>query len=50
MRDDAEVRPCCLLWAHDGHEADLRAYEDEVLALVPETGGELWIPLPSTQS
>jgi len=41
MPDDTEVRLCCLLWAHDGHEADLRAYEDKVLALVPGTGGEL---------
>lgn len=28
-----------LLWAHPGHEAELVAYEDRVLALVPGHGG-----------
>lgn len=36
---DAEIRLCCLLWAQPGQEAGLRAYEDKVLALVPEHGG-----------
>jgi uncharacterized protein (DUF1330 family) len=32
---------CVLLWAHDGQEAALVAYEDEVLALVPAHGGSV---------
>jgi uncharacterized protein (DUF1330 family) len=27
---------CCLLWAHPGREEDLVAYEDRVLALIPD--------------
>ena len=30
---------CVLLWAVDGQEANLSAYEDEALALIPEYGG-----------
>ena len=30
---------CVLLWSVDGQERHLSAYEDEVLALVPEYGG-----------
>ena len=30
---------CVLLWAVDGQEHRLSAYEDEVLALIPEYGG-----------
>jgi len=30
---------CVLLWPVDGQEASLSAYEDEVLALIPEHGG-----------
>ena len=30
---------CVLLWSVDGQEDQLSAYEDEVLALVPEYGG-----------
>jgi uncharacterized protein (DUF1330 family) len=30
---------CVLLWSVDGQEGHLSAYEDEVLALVPEYGG-----------
>lgn len=37
--DDEEIRLCCLLWAHPGQEAAMTAYEDRVLALVPEHGG-----------
>lgn len=33
------VELCVLLWAHPGHEDDLVAYEDRVLALVPAHGG-----------
>ncbi|MGA8116210.1 MAG: hypothetical protein WCA46_21335 [Actinocatenispora sp.] len=29
----------CLLWARPGHDAELTAYEDRVLAFVPEHGG-----------
>jgi hypothetical protein len=38
MGDD-EVLLCCLLWARDGQAAGLTAYEDAVLALIPEHGG-----------
>lgn len=36
---DTPVELCVLLWAHPGHDADLVAYEDRVLALVPAHGG-----------
>ena len=36
-----ELTLCCLLWAHPGTESDLVAYEDRVLALLPEHGIEL---------
>ena len=36
---DDQIQLCCLLWAHPGQEDGLRAYEDRVLALVPEHGG-----------
>ncbi|NLP84013.1 hypothetical protein HF576_09140 [Microbacterium sp. CFH 90308] len=39
MRDGLTL--CCLLWAHPGTESDLVAYEDRVLALLPEHGIEL---------
>jgi uncharacterized protein (DUF1330 family) len=32
---------CCLLWAHPGHESGLIAYEDRVLALLPDHGATL---------
>jgi uncharacterized protein (DUF1330 family) len=35
------IHLCCLLRARPGAERDLNAYEDAVLALVPEHGGEL---------
>ncbi|MFB9658983.1 hypothetical protein ACFQS3_12885 [Glycomyces mayteni] len=35
------IELCCLLRARPGREADLHAYEDRVLALVPEHGGLL---------
>lgn len=34
-----QIQLCCFLWAHPGQEAALTAYEDRVLALVPEHGG-----------
>jgi uncharacterized protein (DUF1330 family) len=37
----APLHLCCLLWAHPGTERALTAYEDKVLALVPEHGGQL---------
>ncbi|MFT4126981.1 MAG: hypothetical protein QM662_12235 [Gordonia sp. (in: high G+C Gram-positive bacteria)] len=40
-RDDDEVLLCCLLWAHDGEVAGLSAYEDTVLALIEEHGGQV---------
>jgi len=30
---------CVLLWAHPGAEEALTAYEDQVLALIPDHGG-----------
>lgn len=32
---------CCLLWAVPGQERAMTAYEDDVLALVPEHGGRV---------
>ena len=32
---------CVLLWAHPGAEEALTAYEDQVLALVPDYGGKV---------
>lgn len=32
---------CCLLWAREGEAAGLGAYEDRVLALIPEHGGQV---------
>lgn len=39
--DHGEVLLCCLLWAHEGEAAGLTAYEDRVLALLPEHGGQV---------
>jgi len=36
-----EVNLCVLLWAHEGREADLSAYEDRVLGLLAEHDGHL---------
>jgi hypothetical protein len=38
---DGEIVLCCLLWARHGEAAGLSAYEDRVLALVPNHGGEV---------
>ena len=38
---DGQVELCVLLWAHAGHDAELVAYEDRVLALVPGHGGKV---------
>lgn len=35
---DSEITLCCLLWAHPGAEEALVAYEDGVLALLPDHG------------
>lgn len=35
------IRLCVLLWEKPGRAHDLTAFEDEVLALVPEHGGRL---------
>jgi uncharacterized protein (DUF1330 family) len=32
---------CVLLWPRPGRDDDLTAYEDQVLALVPEHGGQV---------
>lgn len=40
MSDDP-IELCCTLRARPGLEAAMSAYEDAVLALVPEHGGEL---------
>ena len=39
--DETALHLCCLLWAYPGTEKDLVAYEDAVLALVPDHGGRL---------
>ena len=31
---------CCLLWAHEGKAEALHAYENRVLQLIQEHGGE----------
>ena len=36
-----EVNLCVLLWAHEGRDADLSAYEDEVLGMLAEHGGQI---------
>jgi len=36
-----EVTLCVLLWAREGREADLGAYEDHVLSLLAEHGGQV---------
>lgn len=38
---DAPIELCCLLRALPGAERAMTAYEDEVLALIPEHGGEV---------
>jgi hypothetical protein len=38
---DSELTLCCLLWSRPGEEAALVAYEDRVLALLPDHGIEL---------
>jgi hypothetical protein len=38
---DSPIQLCCFLWAHLGQEVALTAYEDRVLALVPEHGGSV---------
>ena len=35
------IQLCCLLWAHDGAAEALHAYEDKVLQLIEEHGGEV---------
>ncbi|UYM06364.1 hypothetical protein [Solicola gregarius] len=39
--EDDEVQLCCLLWANDREAVGLTEYEDRVLALVPEHGGQV---------
>jgi hypothetical protein len=41
VTDVSEIVLCCLLWAVPGHEAAMSAYEDRVLALIPEHGAEV---------
>jgi len=36
-----EVNLCVLLWAHDGRDADLSAYEDQVLGMLAEHDGQV---------
>ena len=36
-----EVNLCVLLWAHDGRDAELSAYEDKVLGLLAEHDGHV---------
>lgn len=39
-----------LLWAHPGHEQELIAYEDTVLALIPAHGGRVLSRVRRTDS
>jgi uncharacterized protein (DUF1330 family) len=39
--DPVAMTMCVLLWARPGEDAALAAYEDRVLALVPEHGGQV---------
>ena len=36
-----EVNLCVLLWAHEGRDADLSTYEDQVLGLLAEHDGHV---------
>ena|ERR1700744_4363023 len=36
-----EVNLCVLLWAHEGHDAELSAYEDQVLGWLGEHDGKV---------
>ncbi|HJX99988.1 MAG TPA: hypothetical protein VJ351_04160 [Streptosporangiaceae bacterium] len=36
-----EVNLCVLLWAHEGRDAELSAYEDQVLSLLAEHDGHV---------
>lgn len=38
---EESIRLCCLLWAHEGEAEALHAYEDRVLRLISEHGGEV---------
>jgi uncharacterized protein (DUF1330 family) len=38
---EGPIRLCCLLWAHEGEAEALHAYEDRVLGLITEHGGEV---------
>ena len=38
---EESIELCCLLWAHEGRTEALHAYEDTVLRLVDEHGGEV---------
>lgn len=38
---DNPILLCCLLWAHGGEAEALHAYEDRVLQLIEEHGGEV---------
>lgn len=39
--DGGEILLCCFPWARPGEEEGLKAYEDEVLSLIPQHDGEL---------
>ncbi|GGU33726.1 hypothetical protein GCM10007979_35950 [Nocardioides albus] len=41
IRSDGPIRLCCLLWAQGGEAEALHAYEDRVLELISEHGGEV---------
>src|SRR5579859_6477960 len=36
-----EVNLCVLLWAHEGRDADLSAYEDQVLGMLADHDGQI---------
>ncbi len=41
MTDEAEIILCCLLYAREGEEVGLSAYEDRVLALLQRHGAQI---------
>ena len=38
---EGAIRLCCLLWAHGGEADALHGYEDRVLRLISEHGGDV---------
>jgi len=41
LSDHPTIELCCLIWATQGNAEGATEYEDEVLALLPDYGGEV---------